>query len=37
MVYIAPSILSAYFANLEKDSRDVEQGGADYIHNDVMD
>lgn len=37
MVYIAPSILSADFANLEKDIRDVEQGGADYIHIDVMD
>lgn len=37
MVYIAPSILSADFANLEKDICDVEQGGADYIHIDVMD
>lgn len=37
MVYIAPSILSADFANLAKDIRDVEQGGADYIHIDVMD
>ncbi|MGE6631357.1 ribulose-phosphate 3-epimerase [Bacillus sp. NPDC077027] len=37
MVYIAPSILSADFANLGKDIRDVEQGGANYIHIDVMD
>ncbi|MGM0835609.1 MAG: ribulose-phosphate 3-epimerase [Bacillota bacterium] len=37
MVKIAPSILSADFANLQKDIQDVEQGGADYIHIDVMD
>lgn len=34
---IAPSILSADFANLERDVRLVEAGGADYIHVDVMD
>ncbi|WEG73168.1 ribulose-phosphate 3-epimerase [Vagococcus intermedius] len=34
---IAPSILSADFANLERDVKLVEQGGADYIHVDVMD
>lgn len=34
---IAPSILSADFANLERDVRLVESGGADYIHVDVMD
>ncbi|PLS38362.1 ribulose-phosphate 3-epimerase [Carnobacterium maltaromaticum] len=34
---IAPSILSADFANLERDVRLVENGGADYIHVDVMD
>lgn len=34
---IAPSILSADFANLERDVVLVEQGGADYIHIDVMD
>ncbi len=37
MVKIAPSILSADFANLEKDIRSVEAGGADYLHLDVMD
>jgi ribulose-phosphate 3-epimerase len=37
MVKIAPSILSADFAKLGDDIRDVEQGGADYIHVDVMD
>lgn len=34
---LAPSILSADFANLERDIRLVEDGGADYIHVDVMD
>jgi ribulose-phosphate 3-epimerase len=34
---IAPSILSADFANLQKDIELVEKGGADYIHVDVMD
>ena len=28
---ISPSILSADFANLERDIRLVEEGGADYI------
>lgn len=37
MTKIAPSILSADFANLEKEIKDVEQAGADYIHVDVMD
>ena len=37
MVKIAPSILSADFANLEKDIRSVEKCGADYLHLDVMD
>ncbi|AST92098.1 ribulose-phosphate 3-epimerase [Sutcliffiella cohnii] len=37
MIKIAPSILSADFANLEREIKDVEQGGADYIHVDVMD
>jgi ribulose-phosphate 3-epimerase len=37
MVKIAPSILSANFAKLGEEIRDVEQGGADYIHVDVMD
>jgi len=34
---IAPSILSADFTRLEKEVKDVEQAGADYIHIDVMD
>ncbi|MGM0851594.1 MAG: ribulose-phosphate 3-epimerase [Bacillota bacterium] len=34
---IAPSILSANFAELGNEIRDVEKGGADYIHVDVMD
>ncbi|MFV0558565.1 MAG: ribulose-phosphate 3-epimerase [Enterococcus sp.] len=34
---IAPSILSADFANLERDIQLVEQHGVDYIHVDVMD
>jgi len=37
MTKIAPSILSADFANLAMEIRDVEKGGADYIHVDVMD
>lgn len=34
---IAPSILSADFANLEKDVKRAEKAGADYIHVDAMD
>ncbi|MBY0097623.1 ribulose-phosphate 3-epimerase [Mesobacillus maritimus] len=37
MVKIAPSILSADFSKLGKEITDVEQGGADLIHIDVMD
>jgi len=37
MVKIAPSILSADFSKLGKEITDVEQGGADLIHVDVMD
>ncbi|CQR47741.1 Ribulose-phosphate 3-epimerase [Paraliobacillus sp. PM-2] len=37
MTKIAPSILSADFAQLKKEIIEVEQGGADYIHIDVMD
>ena len=36
-VKIAPSILSADFANLGEEVRLVDQAGADYIHIDVMD
>ena len=34
---ISPSILSADFANLQKDIEDLEKCGADWIHVDVMD
>lgn len=34
---LAPSILSADFSKLEYDIKLVEEGGADYIHIDVMD
>lgn len=34
---IAPSILSADFANLEKEIKAVTEAGADFIHVDVMD
>jgi ribulose-phosphate 3-epimerase len=37
MVKIAPSILSADFARLGEEIKDVERGGADWIHIDVMD
>jgi ribulose-phosphate 3-epimerase len=37
MLRIAPSILSADFARLADEIADVERGGADWIHVDVMD
>lgn len=36
-ILVAPSILSADFANLERDIKKVENSGADWIHVDVMD
>src|SRR3954468_24625172 len=36
-ILVAPSILSADFANLGRDIAAVERGGADLIHVDVMD
>ena len=37
MAKIAPSILSADFANLERDIHDLEVNGADIVHVDIMD
>ena len=37
MAKIAPSILSADFANLERDIHDLEVNGADMVHVDIMD
>ena len=37
MAKLAPSILSADFANLERDVLQIEKGGADFVHCDVMD
>jgi ribulose-phosphate 3-epimerase len=37
MIKIAPSILSANFANLLPDVEDAARGGADWLHVDVMD
>ena len=37
MAKIAPSILSADFANLERDIHDLEKNGADLVHVDIMD
>lgn len=36
-IFVSPSILSADFANLERDIKLVEDAGADWIHVDVMD
>lgn len=37
MKYIAPSILSADFTNLQQQIRMIEIGGADWVHCDIMD
>ncbi len=36
-VYLAPSVLSADFARLGEQVRELEEGGADFVHIDVMD
>ena len=36
-IIVSPSILSADFANLEKDVTELQECGADWIHVDVMD
>ena len=37
MAMLAPSLLSADFANLREEISKIEKGGADYLHLDVMD
>ena len=37
MAIIAPSILSADFANLQRDIQDIANNGGDWVHVDVMD
>ena len=37
MVKVAPSVLSANFAELKKDLDSIQKYGADWIHYDVMD
>ena len=37
MAKIAPSVLSADFANMERDIRLLKETGADWVHMDVMD
>ena len=37
MVKVAPSVLSANFAELKKDLDSIRECGADWIHYDVMD
>lgn len=36
-IIVSPSILSADFANLENEVKELQKGGADWIHIDVMD
>ena len=37
MIYIAPSLLAANYANLAEDIKRVDEAGAQYLHLDIMD
>ena len=37
MAYLTPSILTADFADLKTQLKALEEGGADFVHLDVMD
>ena len=37
MAYLSPSILTADFADLRSQLKKLEEGGADFVHLDVMD
>jgi len=37
VIIIAPSLLSADFSNLQKEVQSIEDGGADWLHLDIMD
>lgn len=37
MIYIAPSLLSADFSKLQEEVKDIELGGAEWLHLDIMD
>ena len=37
MIHLSPSLLAADFANLQRDIELAQEGGADFIHVDVMD
>ena len=37
MAMVSPTILAADFANLERDIRNIEEMGSDFVHVDVMD
>lgn len=37
MIHLSPSLLAADFGNLQRDIELVQEGGADFIHVDVMD